>query len=118
MDFQTYNSEVREWTSLSLRDLKKELVRLNVKFSGTQYSMSKLLRTAVRNQNGLASRISFKMPQHSIFLHKGVGRGRPASNPKGAKEWFNPIIERNLPALADRVANGQADFIINNLNIR
>jgi hypothetical protein len=118
MELQQYNLEVREWTSKSLRDLRSELTRLNVKFSGNKNSMNKILRTSIRNSNGMASRISFKLPQHAIFLHKGVGRGRPVSRPKGAKQWFNPVIDRNIPDLADRVANGQADLIINNINIR
>ena len=33
------------------------------------------------------------------------------------KEWFNPIIERELPALADTVADYSADMQINTSNI-
>lgn len=33
------------------------------------------------------------------------------------KEWFNPIIDRNLPVLADQVARHDADIIANNIFI-
>jgi hypothetical protein len=118
MDLQQFNLEVAEWSKVSLRDLRAELTRLNVKYSSNSNSLSKVLRSSVRKSRGMASRISFNMPRHAIFLHKGVGQGRPANRPKGAKPWFNPVIDRNMPDLADKVANGQADLIVNTLNIQ
>lgn len=117
MDSQYFNLLVRDWTKLSIRDLRRELSLLEVKFSANNNSLNKVLRSNIRNHRGVASRISFNMPQHGIFLHKGVGKGRPINRPKGAKLWFNPVITRNLPLLADAVADNQANTIVNSFNI-
>jgi hypothetical protein len=58
------------------------------------------------------------MPRSAIFLHKGVGKGHPISNPRTAKEWFSPVVDKNIEGLADIVANGGGNLIINNLNIK
>lgn len=72
---------------------------------------------------GLIERISFSFERHGVFVHKGVGRGykmnggfvlRTAKGPRQkAREgvdWFNPIMEQNVPDLADRLAEKFADI--------
>lgn len=118
MDSQYFNLLVKDWAKESIRDLRLELSRLDVKFSLNSNSMNKVLRSSVRNYRGVASQISFKMPRHAIFLHKGVGKSRPIISPRGAKPWFNPVISRNLPTLADAVADNQANIIVNAFNIQ
>ena len=57
-----------------------------------------------------------------VFVHKGVGKGTPISRQgqtsRVAKEWFNPVMDKNIEDLADTLAEKQADLIVNNLEIR
>jgi hypothetical protein len=68
-------------------------------------------------------RISFNFERHGVFVHKGVGRGYPSSgkqkidNPSGKTrkpiEWFNPVIDKYIPELADKIAEINADAAVN-----
>ncbi len=77
---------------------------------------------------GLANYIGFSFEPQGVFVHKGVGRGyqsngngfviRTANNPpkhqeRIAVEWFNPVLDKYLPELADRVAEFNADAAVN-----
>ncbi len=82
----------------------------------------------VGKEFGLANYVGFSFERHGVFVHKGVGRGyqsngkgfviRTAKNPpKGpqrvAIEWFNPVLDKYLPELADRIAEINADAVVN-----
>lgn len=68
-----------------------------------------------------------------MFEHKGVGRGyqsngngfvtRTAKYParvreREAVEWFYPVLDRNIPFLADELANINADAAVNAIRMR
>ncbi len=120
-DIDELNSDIEQWNKRDKSDLLSEMDALNIKHS--KYSPNKVpLRRAVkdrlRKSRGLINKISYSMPRSAVFLHKGVSRGHGKNNPREAKEWYEPVVDRNLPDLAEIVANGNGNMIINALKIR
>ena len=80
------------------------------------------IRSKTRQNYGEIDTITYSFERHGVFVHKGVGRGYPISgsgvikNPSGktrvAVEWFNPILDQNLPELANRIAEINADAVL------
>jgi len=83
-------------------------------------------------------RVTYTFERHGVFVHKGVGRGYemqggmvvhtaksedPATRqptwwgdeprPRLPNDWFNPLLEQNLPELADKLAEINADAVLN-----
>jgi hypothetical protein len=99
----------------------------NRKETGSQYYEQS------RKEFGLTNYFGFSFERHGVFVHKGVGRGYQ-SNGKGlvirtakyparvrervAVEWFNPAPDRNIPILADELANINADAAVNATRMR
>jgi hypothetical protein len=120
-DIQELNSNIAGWDRTNMRDLKSELNRLGVKHrknSPNKISLQKALKSRLRQKSGLTDRISYSMPRSAIFLHKGVSKGHPITNPRQAKEWYSPIVDRNIEHLVDIVAEGGGNLIINNIDIK
>lgn len=115
------NDEIVQWSAQNLADLKAKLVELNVKHykrSPNKVSLSNALKQKFRQKFGVIDMISYKMPRSAIFLHKGVSKGHPISNPRQVKEWFNPVVDKNIDKLGDIVQEASGNLVINNLNIR
>lgn len=114
------NSGITYWSNKTFDSLKSELDDLGVvhaKYSRSPVALKVALKKKLSRQRGSINRIAYGMPRHAVFLHKGVSRGHPINNPRKKKEWFNPVDDR-LPELADIVAEGQGNLIINSLSIR
>lgn len=85
------------------------------------------IKPSTKQHFGEIDTISFQFERHGIFVHKGVGRGwemkgklvtRTAKGPmqnggRNIVEWFNPVINRNTPHLADEIAKVNADAVLN-----
>jgi hypothetical protein len=115
------NDEIEQWDKGTIGDLRAKIRDLNIKHvkrSPNKIALSKALRSKLRQRAGITDRISYSMPRSAIFLHKGVSKGHPISNPRTAKPWYGPVVEKNLDKLADIVANGSGNLIINNINIK
>lgn len=120
-DIDELNNKIEGWNDKNFKDLISELDNLGVKHykrSPNKIALKKVLKSAVLKRFGLVNRISYKMPRSAIFLHKGVSKGHPISNPRTAKEWYAPVVDKNIENLADIVADGGGNLIINNINIR
>lgn len=120
-DIEELNNDIESWDEKNLKDLVSELDALGVKHfkrSPNKTALKKVLKSALRKRFGLIDRISYKIPRSAIFLHKGVSKGHPISNPRTAKEWYTPVVNKNIDDLADIVAEGGGNLIINNINIR
>lgn len=91
------------------------------------------ISSKVGKDYGLANYVGFQFERHGVFVHKGVGRGyqsnglgfvrRTAINPPRAQqriavEWFNPVLDKYLPELADGIAEINADAAVNATQIR
>lgn len=120
-DIDNMNQKIKAWNEKDVQDLLKEMDSLGIKHSKNspnKVPLRKALKSKLSQRAGLTNRISYSMPRSAIFLHKGVSRGHSKGNPRQAKEWFNPVVERNLDELADIVADGQGTLIINAINIK
>ena len=104
----------------------------------TERKLEDSIRTQSRKTYGVITGQSFLFERHGIFVHKGVGRGYkmeggtvvrnakvedPATRqqlsrydqkrPREPFEWFNPVIEQSLPELANKLAEINADAVLN-----
>lgn len=85
------------------------------------------IKPSTRQSYGEIDTISFSFERHGIFLHKGVGRGweitgkvvrrtakgKMENGGRNVVEWFNPVIDKNVPDLADQIATVNADAVVN-----
>ena len=85
------------------------------------------IKPSTKQSFGEIDTISFSFERHGIFVHKGVGRGWEKKGPmvtrtakgkmsgggRNIVEWFNPVIDRNAPELADQIALINADAVLN-----
>jgi len=90
------------------------------------------IKPSTKQTYGEIDTISFSFERHGIFVHKGVGRGwemtgklvnrtakgKMKNGGRNSVEWFNPVIDRNAPILADRIAEVNADAILNATKLR
>ena len=104
----------------------------------TERRLENSLNTKSRLTYGTITGLSFVFERHGVFVHKGVGRGYTMSGGmvvRTAKvedpltrqqlsrtdrkrrrepyEWFNPVIQQSLPELANKLAEINADAILN-----
>jgi len=149
------NGAIIKWGKSQIGPLKSEIRGLGIKnYTG---QMRRYLRDKYFRYSGKVNGVGFAMPQHAVFVHKGVGRGHPIdavggralgltntkkrkaleahgynkravgrflspSDKLGAKTrkpkpWFNPVIDRAVPLLANTVAKHNADILENNIYI-
>lgn len=85
------------------------------------------IKPSTKQSFGEIDTISFSFERHGIFVHKGVGRGwkmngkfvsrtangKMQNGGRNSVEWFNPVIDRNAPVLADQIAIVNADALLN-----
>ncbi len=120
-DTDQLNDDIEQWNKRNLQALRDKISSLNIKHrdnSPNKLPLARALRSQLRKKDGIISRISYKMPVSAIFLHKGVSRGHPVTNPRRAKEWYAPVVDKTIDELADIVADGQGNMVINNINIK
>lgn len=124
-DIDAFNTDVSKWTKDAKADVISEMNSLGIvhrENSTSPVPAQQALKTSQSKKAGVVSKISFKMPRHMVFVHKGVGRGtkisQVGSTNRVAKPWFNPVIERKLDELVDIVAENQMTMILNSILIR
>lgn len=90
------------------------------------------IKPSTKQTYGEIDTISFSFERHGIFVHKGVGRGwemkgklvtrtakgKMKNGGRNMVEWFNPVIDRNAPELADQIALVNADALLNATKLR
>lgn len=93
----------------------------------TEGKLVNSIKPSTKQSFGEIDTISFSFERHGIFVHKGVGRGwemkgkfvtRTAKGKiqgggRNAVEWFNPVIDKNAPHLADQIAVINANAVVN-----
>lgn len=120
------NQDIAQWAVGTVNELKNQFTILDIKHVKRSPSTTPS-KDAIQNKfgrrQGQISKISFKFPRHMVFVHKGVGRGVPISlagssgTTRKPKEWFDPVIDKNVDVLADKVAEHAADIAIADLRI-
>lgn len=131
-----FNSDVQAWaihTTSRLRSNVRMMVRRDIGLSESVHPNVYYDRKYAKEAN----RVGFSFLREGIYIHKGAGRnqggyggskwtdkygnlkttrpdslGRMGTGNRRPIEWFNPVIEKELPALADIVANYSADLQI------
>ena len=138
-DVRKQNAVVRNWIPGVNRELRSSASWFKfgktepfiIRGTGTkQRQEGKLvnsIKPSTKQSFGEIDTISFSFERHGIFVHKGVGRGWEKKGPmvtrtakgkmqnggRNIVEWFNPVIDRNAPHLADRIAEVNADAVLN-----
>lgn len=132
-----YNQDITKWGQTTKRELKLQVLQLTTKHSGKGERDQKV---SVKKYMGEASKINFSFPYYMVFVHKGAGRGYGGSktgsfttasgskrstnrNSMGKmgtgrrvpKPWFNPVLEKNFPDLANLVAEYHGGKVLLNV---
>jgi hypothetical protein len=125
INYDQANARIVGWSGDTLVKLRSEINTLGIRHAANSRSpkaAEKSLVARTPKRSGLIERVSYIMPRHMIYVHKGVGRGTRISEigntNRKAKPWFNPVIEANIDGLADIVAEEMGSAIINNILIR
>ena len=98
----------------------------------TEGKLVNSIKPSTKQSFGEIDTISFSFERHGIFVHKGVGRGwekdgamvtrtakgKQQNGGRNVVDWFNPVIDRNAPELADRIAIVNADAVLNATKLR
>ena len=129
-----FNDDVTGWSIDITRQLRGN-VRMMVR---RDEELSSSIEPNIYKKDGEAERIGFSFAREGVYIHKGAGRGQGGfrggskwtdrygklkkTNPlsfykmgtgnRKPIRWFDPIIDKNLPALADLVAEYAADMQI------
>lgn len=136
-----FNQKVEEWSEKSKQDLRvsiQSMVKRNIYLSDSLkanvYYDTKYAKEA--------NRVGFSFAREGIYIHKGAGRGKggvlggrwidrygtmKTRDPQSAGLqgtgnrkpilWFDPVIDKRIPQLADLVADYSATMQINATNI-
>ena len=121
IDVIEYNKAVQKFRSKVIIGLKAGAAQFThgksssfiTRGNHTEKKLVISIGSKIRKSAGLPESISFQFERHGIFVAKGVGRGRGIANPGTAREWINPVIEQNAPLLADKIAEINANHVIN-----
>jgi hypothetical protein len=123
--FDNVNTEIKKWAGSTKDKLVGEMNSLGIKHGKNSPSprpAQQSIKQSTRQRAGLINRVGFNIPRHMVYVHKGVGRGTPiekaGQTSRKAKPWYNPVIDKNIDALADVVAEELGSSIINNLLIK
>ena len=137
---QKLNDAISKWGSMVQRKLRVNASQFSHgkgtsfvlrKDSSTEGKLADSIVPKYGKFYGTINRVTFSFERHGVFVHKGVGKGyaivsgfvqRTArgtkehgenSRTRQPKDWFNAEIEKNLPELADKLAEINADMILN-----
>ena len=139
-DIDAQNKGVRDWASTGLKEIKSSY---NSKVGNRTGAGLKSLRFSTGKSFGEINRISFGLNRYLVFVHKGAGKGKGGAkgsswiNPTGKrvftsasslgkmntgdrqkKEFLNPVLDKQIPKLADVVAGFKADQVVKAIKIK
>jgi hypothetical protein len=120
-DIDKYNEDIKQWNDNTYREVKAEMDRLGIKHSQqsrSPISLQRAITTRLRKEDDLINRIGYQFPRHGVFVHKGVSRGHGKDNPRTAKEFLQPVIDRRFDELENIVLDSTGSMIINSLAIK
>lgn len=136
---EQYNERINQWVRQTRGKLKQSIATLSMKGKG---QLVRSLTGVTKKDFGQIESIVYSFNRYGVFFHKGVGRGYVMSGGKvirgysmdskvsrqqrgnknvisvggelkrEPKEWFNPILDREVPRLADMVTEMRADMAL------
>ena len=127
------NAVTLQWTSMVQQRLRGAATIFSKGKDGTvskpgrsEKKLEESIIGKTRKDFGIIDRITYSFERHGVFVHKGVGRGYQISGgmvqrtakskmtePRQPAEWFNPVLDQSLPELADKLAEINADAVLN-----
>lgn len=136
---ETHNQLLKNWSTKVVRDLRKSARWFDegkeqafIQRKGrTENKLVRSIRVKLGKESGIVEYVGFSFERHGVFVHKGVGRGyemagnfviRTASassgKPRIAVEWFNPVLDKHLPEIANKLAELDANLVLNTVLAR
>ncbi len=131
VDQLAFNAKVEGWGKSNLADLKSS-VRSLKKGTGKSPAGHKQLEANLKDKYGRLQgeivRITYGVQRHGIFWRKGVGKGyksnggtvvRTGGGPIMRKpaNWFNPVLDKNIPQLVSIASDNVATAAVNTSNV-
>lgn len=134
-DLEAYNRRIGQWVGQTSSRLKQSIASLSSKGKG---ELVRSLFGKTKKDFGEIESIVYSFNRYGVFFHKGVGRGytmsggrvvrgyRPDSKilrnrrdesktvilgkpaNREPKEWFNPVLDREIPRLANLIGEAKA----------
>lgn len=120
-DIENLNIKIENWDDRNKAEIKSTIDSLAIKryaYSQNPLPLIKAFKSRLKKKYDVVNTISYSMPRSAVFLHKGVSRGHGKNNPRQKKEWFQPVLDKNFDELAEIVADGQGDLVVNALSIK
>ncbi len=138
--YQVQNEVIKKWGSMVQRRLKlnsnkfkhgKTENSIITKDGLTEGKLRQSIYTKYHESFGAIDSVTFGFERHGVFVQKGVGRGHGINSGfvvkspesinrdnqikkiRTPQDWFNSDVERMLPELADKLAEMNADAVLN-----
>ena len=132
-DLVGQNEAIALWTSMVQSRLRSNTAGfVNGKESvisrpgRTEMKLTDSIKARTGQKFGVIDRATFSFERHGVFVHKGVGKGYqmqggmvvrtakgPVTKERKPNEWFNPVLDQSLPELANKLAEINADAVLN-----
>ena len=135
-DIEAQNLVISNWGELVKRELRVSTSGFQRGKEGTvqrkghtERKLTDSFSIKKRLTYGSITGLSIVFERHGVFVHRGVGNGYKIEggmvirNAKSVQsmvirdriphEWFNPVIQRTVPELADKLAEINADAMVN-----
>ncbi len=134
-DVAKHNAIVKRWAPKVKRQLKNStMVRFSqgkrtsfvLRKGRTEGKLSESVKARIGKKLGVSELVSFSFERHGIFVHKGVGKGYEMQGgvvvrttkaatglTRNPVSWFNPILEKYIPLLANEIAVVNANAALN-----
>lgn len=131
------NGEIRVWTGKTSALARSEMRKYGIGrgyLKNSTEGINSFKGKVYSDKLGEASHIGFGMKKHMVFVHKGVGRGYPVTKTYTAqasealsatgrhvryeKPFLNPILDKQVPILADTVVSYVADAAVRGFEIK
>jgi len=117
-EIERLNLSVKSWTAKTLSLVRGDVIHLGVVSSG---ELLESLQYRIRKKQGLPDKISLQLKRYGIFQIYGVGRGVKAAtaslSSRKKRDWYNVVLEKQLPTLEEELMNSVADIAIRNLPV-
>jgi hypothetical protein len=141
-NIEEQNILVKEWFAETLQHLKNRYISFTHSINRSGEGLDSLKFTT-RSHFGVIDQGGFSFERHLIFMHKGAGKGKGGA--KGSKwydphgqikttnplslnkmntgnrheePWLNPVLDEDVPKLADIVAGFKADLAVKQIQIK
>jgi len=119
-DVQEVNAAILQWVPKVRSALKSSASLLGngkeesfvTRGTRVEYKLKDSIHTGTHKDYGQIDSVNIKFERHGVFVHKGVSRGHPITNPREKTDWFNPELEKHIPELANRLAEINADLAV------